>query len=101
MSGSDESRDADQPAGRAARANQKRDEPRKNRRSAGHVRSASRMLAREATKILGRHRARIPAVVVTEIEAAVAAIEALRAKKPNEDLVELEYQAEHLDELLH
>ncbi|EDM79085.1 putative signal peptidase [Plesiocystis pacifica SIR-1] len=98
--------------GSAARANRKRDvdetaeaDPAASRsapvRSAGHVRSGARMLIKEANKILRKHRERIPEKVVEEIEATVTAIEALREQKPNEDLVELEYKAEHLDELLH
>ncbi|WP_172306584.1 signal peptidase I [Pseudenhygromyxa sp. WMMC2535] len=97
------------PAGSRARANRKRptashaqqgDEAQPTR-SAGHVRSAARMLVREADKILHRHRARIPEAVVSEIEQTVATILALRAQKPKEDLVALEVEAEHLDELLH
>jgi signal peptidase I len=87
-------------AGRAARSNRKRERP-APRRSAGHVRSGARMLAKEADKILRKHRARIDEEVVTQIEATLAEIERLRAQKPNEDLAELEYQAEQLDELLH
>src|SRR5262245_53201927 len=70
-------------------------------RSAGHVRSGARMLGKEARKILARHRARIDADVVTQIEATLGEMDRLRAQQPNEDLAELEYQAEQLDELLH
>ncbi|KIG14780.1 Signal peptidase I [Enhygromyxa salina] len=88
------------PQGRNARANVKR-APRVSRRSAGHVRSGARMLSKEAQRILRKHRARIDAKVIAEIEATVAEIESLRAQRPDEDLAALEYQAEHLDELLH
>jgi signal peptidase I len=93
----DESRE---PKGAGARANVKhrRTAP---TRSAGHVRSGARMLAKEARKILERHRARIDADIVARIEATLAEIDQLRAQQPNEDLAELEYQAETLDELLH
>lgn len=87
-------------SGTAARANLKR-EPRAPQRSASHVRSGARMLSKEAQAILRRHRDRIDEHVVTEIEATLETIETLRAQKPNEDLGELEFQAEHLDELLH
>ncbi|PRP93846.1 Signal peptidase I [Enhygromyxa salina] len=87
-------------AGRAARANVKR-AGRTATRSAGHVRSGARMLSREAKKILRKHRSRIDPSIVEELEATVAEIERLRGQRPNEDLAELEDQAEHLDELLH
>lgn len=87
-------------AGAAARANVKLQRA-KPTRSAGHVRSGARMLGKEARKILERHRARIDAGIVGQIEATLAAIDQLRAQQPNEDLAELEYQAETLDELLH
>lgn len=88
------------PKGAGARANVKHQRSAPTR-SAGHVRSGARMLSKEARKILDRHRARIDADVVAQIEATLAAIEQLRAQQPNEDLVDLEYQAETLDELLH
>lgn len=87
-------------AGRAARANVKHQRTAPTR-SAGHVRSGARMLGKEARKILDRHRARIDADIVAQIEAALSAIDQLRAQQPNEDLAELEFQAETLDELLH
>lgn len=93
-------RDPAEPAGRAARANAKRQRSAPTR-SAGHVRSGARMLGKEARKILDRHRARIDAEIVAQIEAALLQIDQLRAQQPNEDLAELEYQAETLDELLH
>jgi signal peptidase I len=89
-------------AGRAARANLKRaPEGRAPSRSPGHVRAGAKALSREAQKILRKHRARIDEVVLGEIEATVAEIERIRAQRPNEDIALLEFQAEHLDELLH
>ncbi len=90
-------------AGKDARANRKREAAAKSKpsRSAGHVRSGARMLSREAKKVLKRHRARIAEKVVAEIETTVETIDGLQAQKPNEDLVALELEAEHLDELLH
>ncbi len=89
-------------AGRAARANVKRaPQNRAPTRSAGHIRSGAKALAREAEKILRGHRARIDEEVVAEIEATVAEIERIRGQRPKEDIAELEFQAEHLDDLLH
>jgi hypothetical protein len=89
-------------AGRAARANVKRaPEGRAPSRSPGHVRAGAKALSREAQKIIRKHRARIDEVVLGEIEATVAEIERIRAQRPNEDIALLEFQAEHLDELLH
>ena len=89
-------------AGRAARTNRKREpQARVATRSAGHVRSGARALIREAHKILRKHAARLDPAVAKEIEATVVEIEQLRGQRPNEDIAELEYQAEHLDELLH
>ncbi len=89
-------------AGRAARANVKRAPPnRAATRSAGHIRSGAKALSREAQKILRKHRPRIDAEVVAELEATIAEIERIRAQRPNEDIAELEFQAEHLDDLLH
>lgn len=89
------------PAGRRARANEKRKPKRATTRSAGHVRAGAKMLSKEAKKILKRHRARLPEKVAAEVEETVERIDELRGQKPEEDLVELEHQAEHLDELLH
>lgn len=87
---------------RNARANVKRAaQASSSRRTAGHVRSGARMLSREAQRILRKHRARIDATVLAEIEATVAEIDSIRTQRPNEDLAALEFQAEHLDELLH
>jgi signal peptidase I len=100
--GSDRDPDAssDSARGRGARANVKHQRSAPTR-SAGHVRSGARMLAKEARKILNRHRARIDAGIVAQIESTLGEIERLRAQQPKEDLAELEYQAEQLDELLH
>jgi signal peptidase I len=86
--------------GAGARANVKHQRAAPTR-SAGHVRSGARMLGKEARKILDRHRARIDADIVAQIEATLREIDQLRAQQPKEDLAELEYQAETLDELLH
>ena len=89
-------------AGRGARANVKRvPSDRAATRSAGHIRSGAKALAREAEKILSKHRGRIDAEVVAQIEATVGEIERIRAQKPDEDIAALEFQAEHLDDLLH
>lgn len=106
-SGDPRGEDAPEPgegasAGASARANRKRkDGGAKTSRSAGHVRSGARMLSKEAKKILKRHRARIPEKIVAEIESTVETIDDLRGRKPKPDLVTLEQEAEHLDELLH
>ncbi|PRQ07285.1 signal peptidase I [Enhygromyxa salina] len=100
VSGDANSEVSGEPQGRNARANVKRG-PRVSRRSAGHVRSGARMLSREAARILRKHRARIDAKVIAEIEATLAEIESIRSQRPDEDLAALEFQAEHLDELLH
>jgi signal peptidase I len=89
-------------AGRSARANVKRTSAyRTSTRSTGHVRAGAKALSREAQKILRKHRPRIDDAVAAEIEATIAEIERIRAQRPNEDIATLEYQAEHLDELLH
>ncbi|MFO7562920.1 MAG: signal peptidase I, partial [Enhygromyxa sp.] len=89
-------------AGRSARANVKRAPPKRApTRSAGHVRAGAKALSKEAQKILDKHRPRLDAEVAAEIEGTVAEIERLRGERPNEDIGALEYQAEHLDELLH
>src|SRR5262245_51150987 len=68
-------------AGRAARANVKHQRSGPSR-SAGHVRSGAKMLAKEARKILERHRARIDADVVEQIETELREIDRLRAQQP-------------------
>ncbi|HVH98744.1 MAG TPA: signal peptidase I, partial [Enhygromyxa sp.] len=89
-------------AGRMARANVKRVPSRRApTRSPGHVRAGAKALSREAQKILRKHRPRIDEAVVSEIEATVVEIERIRALRPHEDIAALEFQAEHLDELLH
>jgi signal peptidase I len=87
-------------AGRAARVNVKHQRSAPTR-SAGHVRSGAKMLAKEARKILAKHRGRIDADIVEQIETELREIDRLRAQQPNEDLGELESRAEQLDELLH
>ena len=86
-------------AGRDARANVKRSNP-APMRSAGHIRSATRVISKEARKILAKHRARLDDVVVREIETTLAEIDRLKVL-PREHLADLEQQVELLDELLH
>jgi signal peptidase I len=91
-------------AGRQARPNVKRVPPdRAPTRSSGHIRSGAKALSREARKILAKHRAKIDATVVAQLEATVEEIERLRSQQPAKDIDigALEFQAEHLDDLLH
>lgn len=89
-------------AGRNARANVKKPKPppSKPTRSAGYIRSASKSLRSEATKILGRprYRERIPEKIIQQIELTVSEIDRLL---PGDDIVALEREAEALDDLLH
>ncbi|MBK6916722.1 MAG: signal peptidase I [Deltaproteobacteria bacterium] len=71
--------------------------PRK-RRSRRHVKSAARLLQKEARRILKKHGTRIAADPADAMRAAVAAIDTLRA---NDDWHGVEDEAERLDELLH
>lgn len=66
-------------------------------RSPRQVRSAARILHKEARRILKKHAGRIAAEPAEEMRSAVAAIERLRDK---EDLRALQLEAERLDELL-
>jgi len=66
-------------------------------RSARQVRSAARILHKEARRILKRYGGRIAAEPAAEMRSAVAAIERLRE---HEDLRALQLEAERLDELL-
>jgi signal peptidase I len=65
------------------------------------VRSGAKALTREAKAILRKHRARIDASIVTQIEATITEIERIQAQRPTEDIATLESRVEHLDELLH
>lgn len=56
------------------------------------------MLQREARKVLRRHAAKLPADVVEQMRASLAALDTYREA---ERWAELEDEAEHLDELLH
>jgi signal peptidase I len=94
----------DSVAGRQARPNVKRAPPdRAPTRSAGHIRSGAKALSREAQKILAKHRAKIDETVVAQLEATVEEIERIRSQQPAKDIDigALEFQAEHLDDLLH
>jgi len=68
------------------------------RRSARQIRSAARLLQKEARRILRRYANRISAEPTDAIRACVAAIDHQRL---NDDVPELEREAERLDELLH
>jgi signal peptidase I len=70
----------------------------RKRRSPRHVRSAARVLQKEARRILRKHGNRIAAEPAEAIRASLAAIDTRRAE---EDWEKLEDEAEHLDELLH
>jgi len=70
----------------------------RKRRSPRHVRSAARILQKEARRILRRHGSRIAAEPADAIRASVAAIDTHRG---HEDWLQLEDEAERLDELLH
>lgn len=66
-------------------------------RSPRQVRSAARILYKEAKRILKRYAGRIAAEPADEMRAAMAAIERLREQ---EDIRALQLEAERLDELL-
>ncbi|HET6585356.1 MAG TPA: signal peptidase I, partial [Nannocystaceae bacterium] len=70
----------------------------RKRRSPRHVRSAARILQKEARRILRKHGSRVAAEPAEAIRASVGAIDTLRT---SEDWLALEDEAEHLDELLH
>ncbi len=67
-------------------------------RSPRHVRSAARLLQKEARRILRKHGSRIALEPAEAIRASVAALDTHRVA---ENLDELEAEAERLDELLH
>ncbi len=66
-------------------------------RAPRQIRSASRILQKEARKILKRHSARIAAEPAEQMKDCVDAIERLR---DTEDIAALQIEAERLDELL-
>jgi len=67
-------------------------------RSARHVKTAARLLQKEARSILKRHVSRIASDPAEDIRACIAAIDTHRAAG---DIEALEREAERLDELLH
>ncbi len=63
-----------------------------------HVKTAARVLAREARKILKKHSSRLAAAPATAIRECLVKIDALH---DGDDVAGLERQAKRLDELLH
>lgn len=70
-------------------------------RSARHVRSAAKILSKEAKTILAKHASRIAEAPTDAMRESLATLDRLREQDDPDQIGALEEEAERLDELLH